>query len=134
MLEETVMESRKVTVYVQRVKKAAGAEQWGECGYTLAAGIRGGYRMIPDYKMHTEITYENVLPEDQERFLETVKAVASRLGFDVEIVDTGRRRLRIKKFPTLIADSGDKIEGIVSEEQVESFLADAKSSSRKQVK
>jgi hypothetical protein len=134
MLDETGMESRKVTVYVQSVKKAAGAEQWGEWGYTLAAGIRGGYRLIPDYKMHTEVTYENVLPEDQEQFVEMVKAAASRLGFDVEVVDCARRRgLRTKKFPTLVTDSGDKIEGVVSEQQVESFLAKAKASSKKQV-
>jgi len=134
-LDETGMESRRVTVYVRSAKKAAGAEQWGEWGYVISPGLRGGYRLIPDYKTHSEVTYENILPEDQEKFVEMVKAVASRLSFDVEIVDCARRRgVRIKKFPTLVADSGEKIEGVVSEEQVESFLAEAKLAlSRKKV-
>lgn len=134
-MDETGMESRRITVYVRSAKKVAGAEEWGEWGYVISPGLRGGYRLIPDYKTHAEVTYENVLPEDQEKFVEMVKAVAPRLGFDVEIIDCARRRgVRIKKFPTLVVDSGKKIEGVVSEEQVESLLARAKlTSSRKQV-
>lgn len=115
------MKKRKVTLYVQSVKCLIGTEKWGRWGYVSGAGIRGGYRLIPDYKTYSKAKYEWVLLDDQKKTVEMVKAIAQKHGFDVEIVDVtkDKKRLRIKTFPTLLMDTGEKIEGTISKEQVE---------------
>lgn len=119
------MSSVKVIVYVQSVKRVVGTEQWGGWDYVLCPSAKpGGYRLVPDYKTYKEPKYERALPENQEKFVEMVEAMAARLGFEVEIVDASRRkRLGIEKFPVLAVNSGEKLEGAVSEEQVERFLS-----------
>jgi hypothetical protein len=118
------MKKRKVTLYVQSVKSVIGTEKWGRWGYVAGAGIRGGYRLIPDYKTYSKAKYEWVLPDDQKKTVEMVKAIAQKHGFDVEIVDVVKvkKKLGIKTFPTLIMNTGEKIEGNISKEQVELFL------------
>jgi len=128
------MNKRKVTLYVQSIKTLIGTEEWGQWGYVASPSIRpGGYRLVQDYKTYSEPKYERVLPEDQKKFVEIVKDIASKHGFDVEIVDVAKEKERkIKIFPTLITDSGEKIEGSMPQEQVELMLRKAAFSSDKQ--
>jgi hypothetical protein len=127
------MANRKIMLYVKGVKTVIGTEEWGRWGLRLSPGVRLGYRQVPDYKTYQETKYESVLPDDQKRVVEMVKEIAQKYGLDVEIIDVTlenalRRVLqeeikKIKTFPTLIADSGQKLEGNFSEEQIELFLS-----------
>lgn len=125
---------RKVTLYVQSIKTLIGTEEWGRWGYVASPSVRpGGYRLVRDYKTYSEPKYERVLPEDQKKFVEIVKDIALKHGFDVEIVDVAKEKeLKIKVFPTLITDSGEKIEGNMPQEQVELMFRKAAFSSDKQ--
>lgn len=63
-----------------------------------------------------------------------VRKLAPKYGFDVEVVDVTKESIihrvlqeeikGIKTFPTLISDSGEKIEGTISKEQIKSLLSD----------
>lgn len=73
-----------------------------------------------------------VLPEDQKRIVEMVKEIASTLGLEVEVVDVAKesaihkaikREPQITTYPTLMTGSGEKIEGELKKEQVETFLS-----------
>ncbi|MEM3726422.1 MAG: hypothetical protein QXK98_06125 [Candidatus Bathyarchaeia archaeon] len=49
-----------------------------------------------------------------------VKAIAHQYGVNVEIIDVAKskKRAKIKIFPTLVMDTGEKIEGSISKEQI----------------
>jgi len=94
-----------------------------------------GFRTVPTsamYDVEKVPIYEFVLPEDQKDFAETVKDVAGRLGFAAEIIDVTkenilRRRIqreveKLRTFPTLVTDSGRRVEGKMTKEQLESLL------------
>jgi len=80
-----------------------------------------------------EVIYDFVLPEDQQSIVEMVKNIGRRLLLDVEIIDvskenvlrriTQEEREGIRAFPTLVADKGQKFQGQLTEEKVESFLS-----------
>jgi len=124
----------KVTLYVRGVKTAIGTKEVGKWGFVLGAGVRGGYRLLPDFKVYSEAEFESVLPDDQKRVVDMVEAIAHKHGFEVEIIDVtkegilhriGRRGLKVKIFPTLITGSGEKIEGKISKGQIEFLLTKA---------
>lgn len=79
------------------------------------------------------LVYEYILPEDQQKTTEMVKIIASKYGLEVEVIDVARKnflstliqrkRKKIGIFPTLIAGSGQKAEGEITEKQVESLLS-----------
>ncbi|MGB9756735.1 MAG: hypothetical protein ACPLVJ_03015 [Candidatus Bathyarchaeales archaeon] len=118
------MEKRKVTLYVRSVKTVVGAEKWGKWDYVGGPSVRGGYRLIRDYKVYSEPKYEFALPEGHEKVVEMTKQITPKYGFEVEVVDAAKEKgVKIKVFPTLMIDSGEKIEGKISEKQIESFLA-----------
>jgi len=128
------VKKRKVRLYVRSVKTVIGTKEVGKWGFVLGAGVRGGYRLLPDFKVYSEAEFESVLPDDQKRVADMVEAVANKHGFEVEIIDVtkekilyrmSRRGPKIKIFPTLITDTGEKIEGKISEEQIESLLTKA---------
>lgn len=129
------MKRHKVTLYVQSVKTVTGTEEWVRWGYAGGAGVRSGYRLIPDYKVYSEAKYKRVLSDDQKKVVEMVKEVAHKYGFDVEVIDVAMENVldkfmqkevkKIRVFPTLITDSGERIEGDISKEQIESLLAKA---------
>ncbi|MEM3549956.1 MAG: hypothetical protein QXN87_02755 [Candidatus Bathyarchaeia archaeon] len=122
------MEERKLTLYVRSVKSAVDAEKWGRWDYVVGPSVRGGYRLIRDYKVYTEPKYEYSLPEDQEKIVEIARQIASKHGFKVQVIDVAKDNgARIEVFPTLITDSGEKIEGPISEKQIESLIAKAAS-------
>jgi pheromone shutdown protein TraB len=89
----------------------------------------------------TEPEYEFVLSENQQEVVDMVKEIARRHCLEVEVVDVAeenvlrrvmqREREKIKIFPTLIAGSGQKIQGEITEKQVESLLSRIADETRK---
>lgn len=71
---------------------------------------------------------EFVFPEDQKELIDMVKEIAADHGFAVRVVDLTREEAhdRVNVIPTLVTDSGRRLEGKISEEQLKSFLARAK--------
>jgi hypothetical protein len=67
---------------------------------------------------------EFIFPEDQEELIEMVKEKAPEHSFSVRVVDLTREEPHhiVKTIPTLISDSGKRLEGRISEEQLETFL------------
>jgi len=126
------MKKHSVTVYVKSVKTPVGTEKSGRWGFAVAQGIRGGgYRIQRDYKAYSEAKYESILPEDQKKVIEIVSETAPKYGFEVEIIDVAKESvlrkisrvgLKIKTFPTLMIDNGEKFEGNITKKQVESLL------------
>ena len=108
-------------------------ERMGTCVSSTESKGRmpGGFgHLYRDKLTYNETCF--VLSEDQKRIVEMVKEVASKLGFEVEVVDVAKesafrkafkREPRIAAYPTLTAGSGQKIEGELTREQVETFLA-----------
>lgn len=69
-----------------------------------------------------------VFPEDQEELIDMVEEIARDHGFAVRVVDLAKEEAheRISVIPTLVTDSGGRLEGKISEKELESFLAQAK--------
>jgi glutaredoxin len=118
------MSYSRVRLYVKSVKTITGTAEvmhrrWGARG--------GGY----DEEIRPE--YDYVLAENQQKIVEIVKQIARRYRLEVEVVDVSKEnvlrralqkeREKIRTFPTLVAGSGQKIEGNITEKQVESLLS-----------
>jgi glutaredoxin len=131
------VKKRKVTLYVRSVKRIVGTEIADvKTLISGGPGLRpGGFRAVPPGAMQTveEVPkYELILPEDQKDSVETVRRLADRNGFDVHIIDVTkesilRREIQkgiegIRIFPTLVTDSGIRIEGTATKERLESLL------------
>jgi len=127
------MKKRKLTLYVQSARNVYGIERWGRWGFAVGAGIRGGgYRLARDYKAYSEAKYESVLPGYQKKAVEVVKTIAQKYDLEVKIVDVTNENIirkiictrgrRIKTFPTLISDTGERVEGKFTEEKMEQLL------------
>jgi hypothetical protein len=90
-------------------------------------------RLRESHAVEIEPMHDYVLAEDQQKVVEIVREVARRHNLGVEVVDLTRENIlyrviqeereKIKVFPALVADSGEKIEGDISEEKAESFLS-----------
>jgi hypothetical protein len=141
----------KIRLYVKSVKTVTGnvevdlGYEHVEGAYTgQVLGEQGEYsnplsasasasvpRHPPNVKTGPKEEYE--LPEDQEEAVKMVRRIAFKFGLEVEVVDVGREnvlqreiqreREKIKIFPTLILSSGERIEGALTEGQVESLLS-----------
>lgn len=82
--------------------------------------------------METIPRREFILSEGQQRVVEAVRRVGRRFSLEVEVVDVARENVlrrvvqeergKIRTFPTLVADTGRRFEGEMTEEKVESFL------------
>ena len=123
-----VMSSKNLVMQTGGVEKATGlnwssTESWtrmpGGFGHTYHGTVKG-----------TKTDF--VLPEDQKRIVEMVEEIASKLGLEVEVVDVAKesaihkaikREPQITTYPTLVTGSGEKIEGELRKEQVETFLS-----------
>jgi hypothetical protein len=127
------MQKRKVIMYVQSVKTVTGTEKIDRQYYAAGPSPKaGGYRIIPEYEVESITKYKFLLPEDQNRVVEMVREIAPKYGFEVEVFDVAKENIvhrvlqeevkRIKTFPTLIIDSGEKIEGNITKEQFELLL------------
>lgn len=87
---------------------------------------------VDRYDIPLEATYGHVLPENQQNVLDIARKLATKYSFGIRLIDVGKENVlerevrkeleRIKVFPTLTADSGEKIEGNLTEGQIEVFL------------
>ena len=113
----------QVILYVKSDKIVTGTVE--------TEGLRG-FR-VRVLETATEPKYDYVLSEDQQKVIEIVNENARRYDVKVEVVDVTKEsvlrrvlqkeREKIRIFPTLITDSGHRIEGEMTEERVESFLS-----------
>ena len=92
-------------------------------------------REYPDYKVYKETTYKSVLPEDQKALIDMVKAAAVKYGFELRVTDVGDHRFldrldarlkRISSFPTLVTDTGLRIDGDFTEERIKALFVNWK--------
>jgi hypothetical protein len=121
----------KVILYVKSIKTVIGTVE--------TQGLRG-FR-VRVLETATEPKYDYVLSEDQQEVLEMVNKYARRHDVEVEVVDVTREnvlrralqeeREKMRIFPTLTTDSGRRIEGKMTEEQIESFLSRIANETRK---
>lgn len=126
------MVESSIRLYVKGVKTVTRPFQgWQVRGFGRA---RGPWKeRLPEY--------EFVLSEDQQEVVDMVKEVARRHCLEVEVVDVAeenvlrrvmqREQEKIKIFPTLVAASGRKIEGEITEKHVESPLSRITDETRK---
>jgi hypothetical protein len=73
-----------------------------------------------------------MLPEVQRTFTETVKKLCRKHHFELRIIDVAKENIlhraiqqeieKIKTFPTLMSDSGRRLEGKILGKQIESLL------------
>lgn len=126
------MVESSIRLYVRGVKTVTGSFQGWQ--------VRGFGRARRPWE-EREPEYEFVLSEDQQEVVDMVKEIARRHYLEVEVVDVAkenvlrrviqREREKIEIFPTLIAGSGQKIEGKITENQVESLLSRIADETRK---
>jgi hypothetical protein len=118
---------RIITLYVKSVRtveEIVTPDRDSEIAKTLGPHY---YRGTPMGDGDTVPVDEFVFPEDQQEIIDMVKEIAPGHRFAVRVVDLTREEAhhRVKVIPTLISDSGKRLEGKISEEQLESFLAKA---------
>lgn len=129
--------SYQVTLYVKSKKTAVKNAQEGYQNITsiynvgMLGGGAGTYYSVYDVKTSTD--YGFLLPEDQQRMLEDINKIASEYGFKVEVVDLAKKNAltkyrlehseKIKNLPSLVNDSGEIAEGVLTKEQIEAFLS-----------
>jgi hypothetical protein len=127
------MSSRNFVSRTEDVEKVT-VQNWGSTG-----GTGPSYRVpsfgSPYHDTYTKRKTDFVLPDEQKRIVEMVKEIAYKLGLEVEVVDVAKenalhkvfkREPKITTYPTLMTDSGEKIEGELTKEQIEPFLSRVK--------
>jgi hypothetical protein len=117
-----IMAESRVRLYVRSVRTVTGTREVKR--ETLLRGVRA---------VKTEPTHDYILPEDQQKVAEMVRRIACRYGLEVEVVDIAkenvlRRVLQKEKegiriLPTLMVRSGVRLEGSLTEMQVEPVLS-----------
>ncbi len=135
------MSHLKIRVYVESVRRVVGTDQVAREFYRVdpltmpqsGASVAGGHHIIQEHKVETVTRFEFVLPKEQMRFVEMVESFASEHGFELEVIDMGRKNnleRRIQKklmgtkiYPMLVTDAGHRIEGNISREQLEFLLS-----------
>jgi len=139
------MSSCKIRLYVESTRTVVGTieaehEIFGRTTLEhpdrikIEGKITDGTFRLRQFAVETEPRYDYVLSEDQQKVAEMVKSIACKHGLEVEVVDVAKenvlRRIvqkerdRICVFPTLIALFGGRIEGKITEKQVEELLSD----------
>ena len=117
--------------YDHQVLDESGGYSYGASGESIGIDSPGRPSHPPNVRKGPKQDY--VLPDDQKDAVRMVRRVASKLGFEVEVVDVAREnvirreiqkeRVKIRVSPTLIVSSGERIEGPLTEEQVEAILS-----------
>ena len=135
----TNVTSKKFRLYVKSEKRAISEHPVTEPHIIKKGAMRGDFRHMEDTYWNTafetkiEVEYDYFLPHEQKAIADTVEKLCEKHGYEVKVVDVTRENLihralqeevnKITTFPTLIADSGQKLEGDFSEEQIELFLS-----------
>lgn len=133
-----------ITVYVRSVKTVTGTQEierelvGRQIGHApsrikLEGKVSDGTFRLRQFEKITEPQYEFILPADQQRFVETVKKIASTHGIKVEVVDVTKENVlkreiqehvkNLTTFPTIIANDGKRIGGNVTKAQLEKWLS-----------
>jgi hypothetical protein len=134
----------KVRLYVKSVKTVVrtteteheifGRTALDQPGRVKVEGsLAGGTFRLRQFAEETEPKHDYVLSEDQQKLIEMVKDIAREHCLEVEVVDVAKENVlrrviqkekeKIRTFSALIAGDGQKIEGEMTEKQVESFLS-----------
>ena len=137
------MSHLKIRIYVESVRRPVGTDQFAREFYRVdpltmpqsGASVAGGHHIIQEHKVETVTSFKIALPEEQMKLVEMVESFASEHGFELEVIDMGRknnleRRIQkkikgIKTYPMLVTDAGHRIEGNITREQLESLLSTA---------
>jgi hypothetical protein len=137
------MNEPRVRLYVKSVKTVAGTEEiereifgrsLSHSGCVKVEGsVSDGTFRLRQFGIIPEPKYDFVLSENQQATVEMVQKVASRHGLKLEVIDVTkedvlhrtiqREFVGIRVFPTLTTSSGNKIEGNITEKEVESILS-----------
>jgi hypothetical protein len=123
---KTTMSSFSIRLCVKSAKVITGAVK---ATYRLW-GVRVSMRYDDE---EFEPNYDYVLAEDTQKTVEMVRRLARVHGLEVEVLDVAREnvlrrvlqeeREGIRAFPTLVAGSERRVEGEITEEQVESLFS-----------
>ena len=141
------MTNKSATIYVKSKKVVVGETSVteshlippsrGHPANVVSPRMRDAWDTVYDawdtvYETRTERKHDYVLADEQKAVLETVKRLCEKHGFELKIIDVTRENLvrravqevirKVKSFPILMTDSGRRLEGNVSEEQIELFL------------
>ncbi len=128
---------RQVTLYVKSTKTKVEDGQVGRektvVSWRVPLWGAGNPRAYQYYDVENISHYDYVLPEDQQRMLEDVKELGLKYGFNVEVVDLEKmnvfsrfeleRSKKMKTFPSMVTDSGETFEGIMTKEQIEACFS-----------
>ncbi len=124
------MAQSRLRLYVKSIKTVTGTVEVEHA------------RMREVHAVETEPKHEYILPEDQQQAIETVKSISREYSVEVEVVDAARENIihrlieekqeKIKEFPTLISDSGERIEGEMTEEKVRYLISKIANERRKE--
>lgn len=139
-----VTEPTKVIIYVESVKTVTGVKEVERellgryIGHTSSrvkaeGKVRDGTFRLRQFEETKMPKYEFILPDDQQRFVGTVKEVAATCGIEVEVVDVAKENVpkrevqehvkNLDVFPTAITNDGKRIEGNVTKTQLEKLLS-----------
>lgn len=125
-------------MYVKGKRKLVGRDSrsgWAFTGQNLGMGANDNASgTVPrfDYKMYKEAEYKSVLPEDQQALLDMLAEMSRIYKFDLKVIDVTQegclrkfwqQRVKgIRTFPTLMSDSGERIQGQITPEQVKAII------------
>jgi hypothetical protein len=122
----------KVRLYVKGVKTVSRAKKFGTVTFATQH-VGQGIASPVTFDSETEAKYESILPEEQKKIVEIVEETTSKHGLELEVIDVTRENVfhrtireeleRIRSFPTLVLSSGERIEGRITKEQIESMLS-----------
>jgi hypothetical protein len=139
-----VTEPTKVIIYVKSVKTVTGVEEverellgryvgHAPSRVKVEGKVSDGTFRLRQFEETTVPEYEFILPDDQQRFVGTVKEVAATYGIEVEVVDVTKENVlkreiqehfkNLSVFPTAITNDGKRIERNVTKTQLEKLLS-----------
>jgi hypothetical protein len=123
-----------LTLYIRSSKKATGIEERG--GYAVQptyAYPAMDPRLLRTYNVQREIEYEYTLSDEQRKVVRIVETLAREYGFKLLIVDvtkqsSAKRLLKkelrqIKVFPTLVLDSGERLQGFITRDSLRTAMS-----------
>ncbi len=116
-----------LTLFVKSVKTSEETESMDESEVYESMGARAQpYGFRGPLSNEDTITIDRyVYPEEQAEIIEMIKREAVKYGFAVRTVDLAKEEpdQKIRVIPTLINDSGKRLEGKISEQQLKCYLA-----------
>jgi len=132
-----LLDAPKVRVYVNSSREAVGTENVVIDKPTVQILSSDPHVALPPRvyatrEVRTVTKYEYVLPEQQERLVEIVREVASKYGFQLEVIDVAqiepfealpKEVEALKNFPVLATESQTKLALGFSREDVERLLS-----------